>query len=108
MRFWLAFDEGENLDADEAVTRVQRRLGVRRVDLERALERVARGLESGTISVNSHSSVRYTTPFGGMKQSGLGRELGPDAALAFTETKNVFFSSAPPPVENASPPPPVE
>ncbi len=64
-------------------------------DLGRGI-RVARGLESGTISVNSHSSVRYTTPFGGMKQSGLGRELGPDAALAFTETKNVFFASAPP------------
>lgn len=60
-------------------------------DLGRAL-RVARGIESGTISVNSHSSVRYTTPFGGMKHSGLGRELGPDAALHFTETKNVFFS----------------
>ena len=48
----------------------------------------------GTLSVNSHSSVRYTTPFGGVKQSGLGRELGPDAALAFTETKNVFFAAA--------------
>lgn len=64
-------------------------------DLGRGI-RVARGLESGTISVNSHSSVRYTTPFGGMKQSGLGRELGPDAALAFTETKNVFFSTGSP------------
>lgn len=61
-------------------------------DLGRAL-RVARGVESGNLSVNSHSSVRYTTPFGGFKHSGLGRELGPDAALAFTETKNVFFSN---------------
>lgn len=61
-------------------------------DLGRAL-RVARGVESGALSVNSHSSVRYTTPFGGMKRSGLGRELGPDAALAFTETKNVFFAN---------------
>ena len=61
-------------------------------DLGRAI-RVSRGIESGTISVNSHSSVRYTTPFGGAKRSGLGRELGPDAALAFTETKNVFFAS---------------
>jgi len=61
-------------------------------DLGRGI-RVARGVESGNLSVNSHSSVRYTTPFGGMKQSGLGRELGPDAALPFTETKNVFFSS---------------
>jgi acyl-CoA reductase-like NAD-dependent aldehyde dehydrogenase len=55
--------------------------------------RVARAVESGNLSVNSHSSVRYSTPFGGFKQSGLGRELGPDAATAFTETKNVFFST---------------
>ncbi len=61
-------------------------------DLGRAI-RVSRAIESGTLSVNSHSSVRYTTPFGGAKQSGLGRELGPDAALAFTDTKNVFFAS---------------
>src|SRR4051812_40765232 len=55
--------------------------------------RVARGVEAGNLSVNSHSSVRYWTPFGGFKQSGLGRELGPDAAAAFTETKNVFLST---------------
>ena len=61
-------------------------------DLGRAI-RVARGVESGNLSVNSHSSVRYATPFGGFKQSGLGRELGPDALDAFTETKNVFFST---------------
>ena len=61
-------------------------------DLGRGI-RVARGVESGNLSVNSHSSVRYTTPFGGFKHSGLGRELGPDAALHFTETKNVFFST---------------
>ena len=61
-------------------------------DVGRAL-RVARGIESGNLSVNSHSSVRYWTPFGGFKQSGLGRELGPDAADAFTEIKNVFISS---------------
>jgi len=60
-------------------------------DLGRGI-RVARGIQSGNLSVNSHSSVRYTTPFGGMKQSGLGRELGPDAPLHFTETKNVFFA----------------
>jgi acyl-CoA reductase-like NAD-dependent aldehyde dehydrogenase len=59
--------------------------------LSRAL-RVSRGVESGNLSVNSHSSVRYNTPFGGFKQSGLGRELGPDAPLHFTETKNVFFA----------------
>jgi acyl-CoA reductase-like NAD-dependent aldehyde dehydrogenase len=55
--------------------------------------RVARAIESGNISVNSHSSVRYWTPFGGFKQSGLGRELGPDALDAFTETKNIFLST---------------
>ena len=60
-------------------------------DLGRGI-RVARGVEGGNLSVNSHSSVRYSTPFGGFKQSGLGRELGPDAAEHFTETKNVFFS----------------
>ncbi|MBV9090877.1 MAG: aldehyde dehydrogenase [Mycobacteriaceae bacterium] len=60
-------------------------------NLSRAL-RVARAVESGNLSVNSHSSVRYHTPFGGFKQSGLGRELGPDAPLSFTETKNVFVS----------------
>jgi acyl-CoA reductase-like NAD-dependent aldehyde dehydrogenase len=60
-------------------------------DLGRAL-RVSRAIESGNLSVNSHSSVRYWTPFGGYKQSGVGRELGPDAAHAFTEEKNVFFS----------------
>ncbi|MEV8632874.1 aldehyde dehydrogenase family protein [Streptosporangium sp. NPDC051023] len=60
-------------------------------DVGRAL-RVARAVEAGNLSVNSHSSVRYWTPFGGFKQSGLGRELGPDALSAFTETKNVFFS----------------
>ena len=53
--------------------------------------RVSRAVESGNLSVNSHSSVRYNTPFGGMKQSGLGRELGPDAPLHFTEEKNVFI-----------------
>ncbi len=61
-------------------------------DVGRAL-RVSRGIEAGNLSVNSNSSVRYWTPFGGFKSSGLGRELGPDAALAFTETKNVFIST---------------
>jgi acyl-CoA reductase-like NAD-dependent aldehyde dehydrogenase len=61
-------------------------------NLGRAL-RVARGVESGNLSINSHSSVRYWTPFGGFKQSGLGRELGPDALDAFTEVKNIFVSS---------------
>ncbi|KRF25577.1 aldehyde dehydrogenase [Phycicoccus sp. Soil803] len=61
-------------------------------DVGRAL-RVARGVEAGNLSVNSHSSVRYSTPFGGFKQSGIGRELGPDALDAFTDVKNVFISS---------------
>ncbi|HJR39701.1 MAG TPA: aldehyde dehydrogenase family protein, partial [Nocardioidaceae bacterium] len=60
-------------------------------DLGRAL-RVSRGVAAGNLSVNSHASVRYWTPFGGYKQSGLGRELGPDAPQAFTEEKNVFIS----------------
>jgi acyl-CoA reductase-like NAD-dependent aldehyde dehydrogenase len=55
--------------------------------------RVCRGVETGNLSVNSHSSVRYWTPFGGFKQSGLGRELGPDAVDAFTEVKNVFIAT---------------
>jgi acyl-CoA reductase-like NAD-dependent aldehyde dehydrogenase len=61
-------------------------------DVGRAI-RVARAIETGALSVNSHSSVRYWTPFGGFKQSGLGRELGPDALDAFTEIKNVFIAT---------------
>jgi acyl-CoA reductase-like NAD-dependent aldehyde dehydrogenase len=61
-------------------------------DVGRAV-RVARAVESGNLSVNSHSSVRYWTPFGGFRQSGLGRELGPDALAAFTEIKNVFIAT---------------
>ena len=61
-------------------------------DIGRAM-RVSRAIESGNLSVNSNSSVRYSTPFGGFKRSGLGRELGPDALDAFTETKNVFIST---------------
>lgn len=61
-------------------------------DVGRAL-RVSGAVQAGNLSVNSHSSVRYWTPFGGYKQSGLGRELGPDALAAFTETKNVFIST---------------
>jgi acyl-CoA reductase-like NAD-dependent aldehyde dehydrogenase len=55
--------------------------------------RVARAMETGTISINSNSSVRVTTPFGGFKQSGIGRELGPHALDAYTELKNVFMST---------------
>jgi acyl-CoA reductase-like NAD-dependent aldehyde dehydrogenase len=61
-------------------------------DTGRAL-RVSRAVAAGNLSVNSHSAVRYSTPFGGYKQSGFGRELGPDALAAFTETKNVFIST---------------
>ena len=61
-------------------------------DIGRAF-RVARAVETGTISVNSNASVRYWTPFGGFKRSGIGRELGPDALEAFTELKNVFIAT---------------
>ena len=61
-------------------------------DSGRAL-RVARGVQTGALSVNSNSSVRYNTPFGGFKMSGIGRELGPDALLGFSEEKNVFIST---------------
>ncbi|HET8717657.1 MAG TPA: aldehyde dehydrogenase family protein [Nocardioidaceae bacterium] len=61
-------------------------------DLGRAM-RVSRAIQAGNLSVNSHASVRYWTPFGGYKQSGLGRELGPDAPQAFTEEKNVFIAT---------------
>jgi acyl-CoA reductase-like NAD-dependent aldehyde dehydrogenase len=61
-------------------------------DVGRAI-RVSRGIQAGNLSVNSHSSVRYSTPFGGFKQSGIGRELGPDALDAFTDVKNVFIST---------------
>jgi acyl-CoA reductase-like NAD-dependent aldehyde dehydrogenase len=61
-------------------------------DIGRAI-RVARAVDTGTLSVNSHSSVRYWTPFGGAKQSGIGRELGPDALESFSDVKNVFISS---------------
>ncbi|GAA3071461.1 aldehyde dehydrogenase family protein [Streptomyces olivoverticillatus] len=63
-------------------------------DVSRAL-RVSRAVAAGNLSVNSHSSVRYWTPFGGFRRSGLGRELGPDALAAFTETKNVFIAVEP-------------
>ena len=62
-------------------------------NIGRAL-RVARSIDAGNLSVNSHSSVRYWTPFGGFKKSGLGRELGPEAPDSFSEVKNVFISTA--------------
>ena len=87
----MAFD-----DEDEAVTMANDTEyglsgSVYTNDLGRAM-RVVRQVEAGNLSVNSHAAVRYWTPFGGYKQSGLGRELGPDAPNAFTEEKNVFIA----------------
>jgi acyl-CoA reductase-like NAD-dependent aldehyde dehydrogenase len=61
-------------------------------DGARAL-RVARAIEAGVLSINSNTSVRVATPFGGFKQSGYGRELGPHALDAYTEVKSIFFST---------------
>jgi betaine-aldehyde dehydrogenase len=55
--------------------------------------RVARAIETGVLSINSNTSVRVATPFGGFKQSGVGRELGPDALDYYTEVKNVYFAT---------------
>ncbi len=55
--------------------------------------RVARGIEAGVLSINSNTSVRVSTPFGGFKQSGVGRELGPDALEHYTDVKNVYFAT---------------
>jgi acyl-CoA reductase-like NAD-dependent aldehyde dehydrogenase len=55
--------------------------------------RTARAIETGVISINSNTSVRVSTPFGGFKQSGVGRELGPDALDAYTEVKNVYIAT---------------
>ena len=60
-------------------------------DLSRAL-RVSRRIESGVVSVNSHSSVHVEAPFGGFKQSGIGRDLGMAAMEGYTELKNVYIA----------------
>ena len=57
--------------------------------------RVARALETGVLSVNSNTSVRVSTPFGGFKQSGFGRELGMHALDGYTEVKNVYVATEP-------------
>jgi len=62
-------------------------------DGARAL-RVARALETGVLSINSNTSVRVSTPFGGFKQSGYGRELGPHALEAYTEVKSIYYSTS--------------
>jgi acyl-CoA reductase-like NAD-dependent aldehyde dehydrogenase len=61
-------------------------------DGARAL-RVARAVETGVLSINANTSVRVSTPFGGFKQSGYGRELGPHALEAYTELKTIFYST---------------
>ena len=61
-------------------------------DGARAL-RVARAIETGVLSINANTSVRVTTPFGGFKQSGYGRELGPHATDAYTEVKTIFYAT---------------
>jgi len=60
-------------------------------DLKRAL-RVSRQVESGVLSINSHSSVHVEAPFGGFKQSGLGRDLGMTAMEGYTELKNIYVA----------------
>jgi betaine-aldehyde dehydrogenase len=61
-------------------------------DGARAL-RVARALDAGVLSINSNTSVRVSTPFGGFKQSGYGRELGPHALDAYTEVKSIYYAT---------------
>jgi acyl-CoA reductase-like NAD-dependent aldehyde dehydrogenase len=61
-------------------------------DGARAL-RMTRAIETGVISVNSNTSVRVSTPFGGFKQSGYGRELGPHAVDAYTEVKSIYYAT---------------
>ena len=55
--------------------------------------RTARAIETGVISINSNTSVRVSTPFGGFKQSGYGRELGPHALDHYTEVKSVYYAT---------------
>jgi betaine-aldehyde dehydrogenase len=88
----MAFDDEEQAVALANDTEYGLSGSIYTRDLGRAL-RVSRAIESGNLSVNSHSSVRYWTPFGGFKQSGIGRELGPDALDAFTDVKNVFIAT---------------
>ncbi len=61
-------------------------------DSSRSL-RMAKAVQAGVLSVNSNTSVRVNAPFGGMKQSGFGRELGMEALASFSDVKNVFLST---------------
>ena len=63
--------------------------------LKKVIGRVARGVETGVMSVNSNTSVRVSTPFGGFKQSGVGRELGPHALEHYSEVKTVYYATEP-------------
>ena len=60
-------------------------------NISRAI-RVARGVESGVLSINTHSSVHVEAPFGGYKQSGIGRDLGMQALDGYSEIKNIFIA----------------
>jgi acyl-CoA reductase-like NAD-dependent aldehyde dehydrogenase len=88
----LAFDDEEDAVrlANDTIYGLSGSIWTR--DGGRAL-RVARAIDSGVLSINSNSSVRVSTPFGGFKQSGYGRELGPHALDAYTEEKAIFFST---------------
>jgi betaine-aldehyde dehydrogenase len=56
--------------------------------------RVARAIDAGVLSINSNTSVRVATPFGGFKQSGYGRELGPHALDAYSEVKSIYYATS--------------
>ena len=66
---------------------------IRGYDKKQVERYVARAVESGNLSINSNSSVRVNTPFGGFKQSGYGRELGPHATDAYTEVKTIYINT---------------
>ena len=84
-------DEGEAIGlANDTIYGLSGSIWTR--DGARAL-RVARAVETGVVSINTNTSVRVTTPFGGFKQSGYGRELGPHALDAYSEVKTIFYAT---------------
>jgi betaine-aldehyde dehydrogenase len=84
-------DEGEAVEiANDTIYGLSGSIWTR--DGAKAL-RVARAIDTGVLSINSNTSVRVATPFGGFKQSGLGRELGPRALEYYSELKNVFYAT---------------